>query len=59
MDEAQYRSYCEGSKKAQALCMDLRDLYGPKMSNDVLFARAMFDRVITEDERRLLARYYH
>lgn len=59
MDEMRYRGYYEECERAQALYRDLRELYDRDLSNNTLFARAMVDKIITEDERRLLSRYYH
>lgn len=57
--EMEYRSYVDSRKKAEKSYNELRELYGPDITNAQMFARALLrDKVITKDERDFLGRFY-
>lgn len=57
MDERAYRLHCEQSRRADSLYYTLKDLYGSELKNKTLFIRARLDKVITDEEKRLLVEY--
>lgn len=57
MNEIAWQHHLQQAAKADELYASLRELYGDEhMDNPMLYRRARFDKVITEDERALLSR---
>lgn len=57
MDERAYQLHWENDKKAKALYQTLIEIYGNELPKHNLFFKARFDKVITDDEHRLLTEF--
>lgn len=58
MNEIAYRKHCERESEAKALYRTIRELYGDEIKKETMFIRASIDRVITQEEKRLLLEFY-
>lgn len=54
MNELAYQLHIKKAKQAEELYRSLRDIYGNDLDRDHLFRRARFDKLISDEENRLL-----
>lgn len=57
LNEIAYQNHIKNAKKAEVLYQALRELYGNEIDKQTLSRRARFDKMITDDEFRLLKEF--
>lgn len=57
LNEIAYQNHIKNANKAEVLYHILRELYGDEIDKQTLSRRARFDKMITDDEFRLLKEF--